>query len=378
MNRRRFLSTSVAALSTRYLAFDAVSQTAHGSSSLDPSLGTKAVASLEKGLAYLKISQRAEGFWSTADYPGLTSLVIQAFAGAPDGKHRGSSTIREGLKFIRKSAKPDGGIYNKGLSNYNTSIAVSTLILAGDQSDKELIEAGRKFLIGAQRKNSSPSSNDGGFGYEAGGSGNQSRPDLDNTVFTLEAFALYREANRRAETPGQADLNWKAAIEFISRCQNLKETNPESWASDEPAEKGGFTYTPRGDDKGTHSYGTMTYAGLLSLIYADVKKNDPRVQAAVDWLSRHYTLEENPGQGQQGLYYYYFVMAKGLAAAGIDTLSTADGKAVNWRDKLTKKLLSLQKPDGSWSNETGRWMEKDPVLVTSYVVLALNYLCKRT
>jgi squalene-hopene/tetraprenyl-beta-curcumene cyclase len=51
---------------------------------------------------------------------------------------------------------------------------------------------------------------------------------------------------------------------------------------------------------------------------------------------------------------------------------------VNWRDELTKKLLSLQKPDGSWSNETGRWMEKDPVLVTSYVVLALNHLCKRT
>jgi squalene-hopene/tetraprenyl-beta-curcumene cyclase len=69
-------------------------------------------------------------------------------------------------------------------------------------------------------------------------------------------------------------------------------------------------------------------------------------------------------------------MAKGLAAAGIDILPTADGKTVNWRDELTKKLLSLQKPDGSWSNESGRWMEKDPTLVTSYVVLALNHLCK--
>lgn len=105
MNRRRFLSISITALSARHLAFDAFSQTAHGSASLDPSLRAKAVASLEKGLAYLKKSQKPEGFWSTADYPGLTSLVIQAFAGAPDGKHRGSSTIREGLKFIRKKRK---------------------------------------------------------------------------------------------------------------------------------------------------------------------------------------------------------------------------------------------------------------------------------
>jgi squalene-hopene/tetraprenyl-beta-curcumene cyclase len=203
MNRRRFLSTSITAFSAHYLALDTVSEAANGNAALDPSLRSRAVASLENGLAFLKKVQKPEGFWSTADYPGLTSLVIQAFVGPPDGKHRNSSAVHRGLKFIRKSAKPDGGIYNKGLSNYNTSIAVATLILASDQTDKTLIEAGRKFLIGAQRKNSSPSSNDGGFGYEAGGSGNQSRPDLDNTVFTLEAFALYREANRGIESPGR-------------------------------------------------------------------------------------------------------------------------------------------------------------------------------
>jgi squalene-hopene/tetraprenyl-beta-curcumene cyclase len=69
--------------------------------------------------------------------------------------------------------------------------------------------------------------------------------------------------------------------------------------------KGGFTYTPIADDKGTHCYGTMTYAGLLSLIYAEVKADDERVKAAVDWLSRHFTIDENPGQGAQGFYYYY-------------------------------------------------------------------------
>lgn len=377
MNRRSFLSTSIAACSAHYFVSRASAQTARvKAAALDPSVRTKAAGAIEKGLKFLGDAQKADGFWSVADYPGLSSLAIQAFIGSPNRTHRSSDPVKNGLTFVRKCAKPDGGIYNKGLSNYNTSIALATLILAGDENDKLLIEAARKFLIGSQKKDNTPSYYDGGFGYESSGFGKEGRPDLDNTAFSVEALALYRDTYAKAESAGQQDLNWKAAIEFISRCQNLKATNSESWASDDPAEKGGFTYTPRGDDKGTHSYGTMTYAGLLSLVHADVKKDDQRVKAALDWLSRHYTLEENPGQGQQGLYYYYFVMAKGLHAAGIDSLAKTDGKTVNWRKELTEKLLSLQKADGSWSNESGRWMEKDPVLVTSYSVIALNTLCR--
>lgn len=372
MNRRRFLATSIATCSIQYFPFRLGAETP--GNSLDPALRAKITAAVQKGLDFLKKAQKPEGFWSSADFPGLSSLAIQAFIGSTDPNHRKADAVQSGLEFVRKSAKPDGGIYNKGLANYNTSIAMATLILAGDQKDKQLIESGRKFLIGAQRKNSDLSHENGGFSYEASGTGPQSRPDMDNTVYSIEALALHRQMQARSEAPGQADLNWKAAIEFVTRCQNLKATNSESWASDEPAEKGGFTYTPRGDEKGTHSYGTMTYAGLLSLVHAEVGKDDPRVKAAIDWLSRHYTLEENPGQGQQGLYYYYFVMAKGLTAAGVDSLSKADGKAVNWRTELGEKLLSLQKPDGSWANENGRWMEKDPVLVTSYVLIALNTL----
>jgi squalene-hopene/tetraprenyl-beta-curcumene cyclase len=105
-----------------------------------------------------------------------------------------------------------------------------------------------------------------------------------------------------------------------------------------------------------------------------LKKDDQRVVAALDWLSNHYTLEENPGQGAQGLYYYYHMMAKGLTAAGVNELSVKDGKKVNWRPELAAKLLALQKPDGSWASENGRWMEKDPNLVTAYTLLALNLL----
>ncbi len=38
------------------------------------------------------------------------------------------------------------------------------------------------------------------------------------------------------------------------------------------------------------------------------------------------------------------------------------------------RLINLQHPDGSWSNENNRWWEKDPNLVTSYAVMALEII----
>ena len=105
---------------------------------------------------------------------------------------------------------------------------------------------------------------------------------------------------------------------------------------------------------------------MLSFIYADLKKDDPRVSAALEWLGKNYTLDENPGMGRAGLYYYYHLAAKGLATAKIAEIETPDGKKVKWPREMALKLMNLQKPDGSWINDTPRWMETDPVLVTTY------------
>ncbi|RYD78752.1 MAG: cycloartenol synthase [Verrucomicrobiaceae bacterium] len=382
MHRRSFLFLALCATSAH-----AAQSTFFGTSiapAKDPALRAKVDAALEKAFAYLRKQQRPDGAWSSTDYPGLTGLVVRAFVDAPGQKLRDSETVRKGLTFIRSCARPDGGIYTRGLGNYNTSICVGTLILAGDEKDARLVENGSRFLVSAQISNSAFPAHDGGFGYEGANAdnGKPRKADLDNTVFSLEALHLARNAAKTKEQPSARDLDWNAAIEFVSRCQNLTATNKQPWASDDPENKGGFVYTPEDkssdgktspdEGKSMRSYGSITYAGLLSFIYADLKKDDQRVQAALDWLAKHYTLEENPGQGKQGLYYYYHMIAKGLTAAGVDELRSDDGKTINWRADLTNKLLTLQKPDGSWSNEVGRFMEKDPVLVTTYCALALN------
>jgi squalene-hopene/tetraprenyl-beta-curcumene cyclase len=371
MNRRLFLAQSIAALLATPLLAELPGA---GPAKHDAALRAKVEASVDKGLAFLKKQQKPDGSWSTPDYPAMTALCVLAHLKAPGGKYAKVQAAREGLEYVRKATKPDGGIYAKGMGNYNTSICLATFVIAGDSKDAKLIENARTYLVGGQVKNAAKSEQNGGWGYESGGK--MGRPDLDNTVFALEALRLAEK-----QKASGSELNWKAAEEFVNRCQNLTAANKESWASDDSENKGGFVYSPGDSPAGEstvdgkkvpRSYGTMTYAGLLSLLHADVKKDDPRVVAAVDWIQHHYSLDENPGMGQQGIYYYYYILAKALNAAGVEELNTAGGKKISWRADLAAKLMGLQKPDGSWTSENGRFMEKDPVLVTCYATIALS------
>jgi squalene-hopene/tetraprenyl-beta-curcumene cyclase len=90
------------------------------------------------------------------------------------------------------------------------------------------------------------------------------------------------------------------------------------------------------------------------------------------WIKENYTLEENPGLGEQGLFYYYHTFAKALAALDIDKLTDKSGKARDWRSDLLEELISRQQANGSWLNTTPRWLENDPSLVTGYVLLAIG------
>jgi squalene-hopene/tetraprenyl-beta-curcumene cyclase len=180
---------------------------------------------------------------------------------------------------------------------------------------------------------------------------------------------------------GDDDPAMQKALVFISRCQNLEsEYNTTEFAA--KVNDGGFYYTIAAGgqsqagttaDGGLRSYGSMTYAGLKSMIYAGVSRDDPRVKAAYEWIQKHYTLDENPGMGAQGLYYYYHTFAKALATVGDEHLIDSTGKSHDWRAELAQELISTQKDDGSWINANTRWLEGDPNLVTAYSLLALSY-----
>jgi squalene-hopene/tetraprenyl-beta-curcumene cyclase len=347
---------------------------------VDVSLRLELENAIGKGLGWLAKNQQPAGNWAQPEYPALTALALTAFQGDPSGfyKTRYQQNIAIGYDFLIKNAKPDGGIYGKDLANYNTAIAMTALQVANNPAYETLLKNGRTFIIGLQddfgEKGMGDDPLDGGIGY----GGSYKHSDLANTTYALEALYYTRYLKGEEGT----DLNWQAALQFISRTQNLTATNDQPWASDDLQNKGGFIYFPgdskvkepsqTGDKVALRSYGSMSYAGLLSMIYAQVDNDDPRVKAVIAWLSRNYSLDENPGMGQEGLFFYFHTMAKALSAAGVKTLVLADGTKIDWRQDLAHKLLDLQRADGSWANENGRWWEKDPNLVTCYATIALE------
>lgn len=355
---------------------------------VNTSLQQEVRAAINRAADWLKTQQKPDGSWSSPDFPALTALPITALLKngvlPPD-----DPVLAQALKFITDLQKEDGGVYqtDKGYYNYNTSLVVLAWHATGQTAYHEPIRRARRFIVGQQNDFNEPGISDhpldGGIGYGR----TRAHADMSNTVFALEALRATRHLDQDAKEPAP-QLNWDAAIGFLERCQNLPSHNKESWVTDDPSNLGGFVYYPghsmAGEmelpdgRKALRSYGSMSYAGLLSYIYADLKPDDPRVLAVVEWLKKNYTLQENPGMGAEGLFYYYHLLAKGLDSYGLTELPTADGKAVNWPEDLARHLLNAQKTEGFWINDDkARWMEQDPVLVTSYALLALSYLEKR-
>lgn len=367
------------------LAFSACTISLSTAASEYLSLQKEMQQAIARGNSWLLAQQKESGNWDDEGLPALTAIPLTAIARDPNLdliKDGVPDPVRKGYDWLVAQQKEDGGIYNRGLSVYNTATSLTALAAPGVEGYDPAIIKARKHLIVNQwdigEKGKTDNPNDGGIGY---GSKND-RTDMSNTYLALEALSLSDNVIEDGNFGNQPNLDWDAALKFLSRSQNLTATNDQEWASDDPVNKGGFIYTPGDSKAGTEvtadgkvalrSYGSISYAGLLSLIYAKLTPDDPRVIAVKDWLGKNYTVEENPKMGAEGLYYYYQAMAKALNAAGINKLPLEDGSEADWRKDLAGKLLASQRENGSWVNENGRWMESNPVLVTAYTVMALE------
>ena len=352
------------------------------------SLQHEVAEAIARGCRWLESQQNADGSWSDSRHPALSALALLALQKSDTHPAINRQRLMQrGLDFVRSQAKPDGGLYAETLSNYNTSLCLLALLQKADPADRPRIQSARQFLVRQQALGMVRPELEGGIGYgPTGVSPKRQHPDLDNTLVALEALRACELAEPSRETPGAtpaARLDWNAAIAFVSRCQNLPDTNPQAWVCGAESERGGFVYYPgfsnageqeeAGGKKALRSSGTMSYAGLLSFIYAELPPADPRVQAALSWLGSHYTLTENPGLGKQGLFYYYHLMAKALTAAEKPVLPSG-GRDHFWPRELALELLQRQESAGFWVNDNGRWMEKDPVLVSAYSLLTLELL----
>jgi squalene-hopene/tetraprenyl-beta-curcumene cyclase len=331
--------------------------------------------SINRATDFLKQAQANDGSFSASSGPGVTAIVGAALLRS--GRTPQDPVVAKVLKYLETNLHDDGGIYQKGSNhrNYETCLAIVCFHEANKSHHYDKLLANAEKFVKKEQWDEDEGKDSSDLNYGGAGYGSASRPDLSNTAFLIDAL--------HAVGRGKDDPAMQKALIFVSRCQNLEsDKNTSPFAA--KVNDGGFYYTvaagggnpePAGKtaDGGLRSYGSMTYSGLKSMIYAGVSRDDPRVKAAYEWIRKHYTLDENPGMGVNGLYYYYHTFAKALAAIGDQKIVDGKGNSHDWRAELAEKFIATQNPDGSWVNKAPRWLEGDPNLVTAYGLMSLSY-----
>ena len=332
--------------------------------------------SVSAGAQFLLEKQAADGHWSDPQMPALTALPLWALANARAGQksvpsNRLEQALSRGAAFVLSTQRPDGGFYvpkpgrgGSGLGNYNTSVCLSALFDSGRAPREALLKA-RSYIASSQLVGDDTMA--GGFGYDK--VSRRRYADLSNTSYAMSAMAKTATLEEFRTGGRRVDIDWDKALSFV---QNLMEK--------EGPDKGGAAYNERTPQAGTatnaqgrvhlRAYGSMTYAAVLSMCSAKLDRGDPRVRQSLEYLTKYWSVDENPGMGNQGLYYFFDIMARALSAARVDRVGGHD-----WKKELSAKVMSLQKADGSWANDNNRFWEADPVLCTSFAMLVLA-LCR--
>ncbi|MEE2786081.1 MAG: hypothetical protein VX589_02010 [Myxococcota bacterium] len=345
-------------------ATHALADTNKAQPAIAPDLATKAKKAVDKGLRFLRGKQDKDG--SYGKHVGLTGMTLLAFGDSHRKYNYGDGPfIQRAADWLSKQARADGAITGDATPTYNTALAIMGLQSVDRKRFDKQITGGQKFLVRYQtdedRKYAADHKFYGGIGY-----GGDERPDLSNLHYALEAL---RHTNFNPES----DV-WAKAQKFVSRCQNRSESNDQPWAGND----GGFVYAPGQSPAGesedaVQSYGAMSFAGLKSLIFTRAGKDDPRVKAVLEWIGKNYDFNIHPGMDTTSYFYYLQTAAEALNAFDETHIMDARGKKRNWAEDMVKRILNIQKPDGSWFNANKKYWEGNPILGTARAVISLNH-----
>lgn len=299
--------------------------------------------SIDRGVDFLKRSQRADGSWPayTNNPGGVTALCTLALLNA--GVPTEDEAIQKAFNHLR-AIEP--------ATTYSSSLIVMAFCAAKSRRDVPVIQQHVRWLERTQLR---PQPGIGMWGYTGGGNG-----DSSNSQFALLAL---HEADRFGVTVNER--TWSGALKYW---QTLQSPN------------GSFGYTLRA----RAGFGSMTCAGISSIVIASSRLNegdaringnqvdccakqepDPAIERGLQWLGREFSVNHNP-QHQGGWLYYYLY---GLERVGRLTAHRFVGGHDWYREGVDFLIHQQDQLAGFWK---GAIVEADPNIATSFALLFLS------
>ena len=296
--------------------------------------------SIKMGVNFLLGIQRPDGTWGKE--AGESALVTLALLTA--GESPGSEPMRRALEALRTAR------YNATHQTY--TVALLTMAFAAADPEKYRVEIARNAEGLEQAQTGSGAwTYSSAFGRGGGG-------DNSNTQYALLGLHAASEAGFAVRPEV-----WFRARRYWETTQN----HDGSWG-----------YHPGGG-----SSGSMTCAGISSLIITGLKQSrgreqlvgdridrcgeeavSPSLQRGIDWLSGRFDVTQNIGSGQTWHYYYLY----GLERVGRLSGRRFFGNHDWYRDGAAYLVRSQDPLQGFWR---GQGQEADPILTTSFSLLFL-------
>ncbi len=300
---------------------------------------------IDRGIAYLRKTQNDRGAWD--EYPGQScgksALCTLALLNA--GVSRDDPDMVRAMKYLR-SHQPE--------ETY--SVALQTLVFCqlGAAGDLPKIHRNVQWLTANQMNVGANPRRVGSWDYGEG----RGIGDPSNTQFAL--LALGAAHDRGVEVDPQV---FQRSLEYWNGL--LRD--------------GGWAYPGRGNS------GSMTCAGIASVIIVRGRlgngssridgdkiqccggqrdETDP-VEAGLEWLADNFSLQVNPGGGEQTLYYYLYALERVGRLSGRRFIGDHD-----WYREGAARLLDLQDDFQGYWNGAGALESQE--IATSFALLFLS------
>ena len=321
-------------------------------------------AAVSRGLRWLASVQNRDGSWSLDKYDRShrssnrgdalgTSLALLPFLGAGQthevGKYK--QTVAKGLAWMIKNQRENGdlragfhgeaGMYAHGQA---AIVLCEALAMTGDEQLRDPSQRAIEFIEEAQHRQ-------GGWRYRPGQSG-------DTSVLGWHLMAL--QSARAPQMGLDVDPDVLRLADYYLDQAVFKGRGRRREFSNMPLGSL-YTYQPR-QGSATPS---MTAEAMLCRMYLGWRRNDPRLVAAVNWLSE----EHPPSVSEKNVYYWYYATQVMHHYGG--------QRWENWNRKMREILVGTQEKKGSragsWNPKGYRWgPQGGRIYVTSLSVCTLE------